>query len=146
MKKLLRLKWFSALPLLGAIFSKLALAHHSTTMFDPSQIVTIKGVVKEVQWTNPHVAMFIAGSVKPGDEPAVWLMEMTSPGNLTRISNWTHNSVKAGDKVEVGFFPLRNGKKGGALKKLTLLDTGKVYTTDIRAQENANLEETQANN
>jgi hypothetical protein len=129
--------------IIGLCGSHDVFAHHSTTMFDPSQIVTIKGVIKEVQWTNPHVAIFITGSINPGDEPAVWLMEMTSPGNLTRISNWTHSSVKAGDKVEVGFFPLRSGKKGGALKKLTLLDTGKVYTTDIRAQENANLDETQ---
>jgi hypothetical protein len=47
-----------------------------------------------------------------------------------------------GDKVVVAFSPLRNGKKGGALKRMTLED-GRVLTTDIRAQESANLEETQ---
>ncbi len=119
-----------------------AQAHHSTTMFDHSQSVTITGVIKEVQWTNPHVAIFISGSIKD-EEPNVWLMEMTSPGNLTRVSNWTRNSAKVGDKVVVAFSPLRNGKKGGALKKMTL-EGGRVLTTDIRAQESANLEETQS--
>jgi hypothetical protein len=41
----------------------------------------------------------------------------------------------------VDFNPLRNGNKGGALKKITLVDTGKFYTADIRSQESANLEE-----
>ncbi len=116
-------------------------AHHSTTMFDHAQSVTITGVIKEVQWTNPHVAIFISGAIKD-EEPTVWLMEMTSPGNLTRVSNWTRNSAKVGDKVVVAFSPLRNGKKGGALKKMTL-ESGRVLTTDIRAQEAANLEEGQ---
>ncbi len=117
------------------------LAHHSTTMFDKDKIITITGVVKEVQWTNPHVAIFINGTFKEGDTPTLWLMEMTSPGNLVRAGGWNRNVVKAGDKVVVDFNPLRNGNKGGALKKITLVDTGKFYTADIRSQESANLEE-----
>ncbi len=117
------------------------LAHHSTTMFDKDKIITITGVVKEVQWTNPHVAIFINGTFKEGDTPTLWLMEMTSPGNLVRAGGWNRNVVKAGDKVVVDFNPLRNGNKGGALKKITLVDTGKYYTADIRSQESANLEE-----
>jgi hypothetical protein len=118
-----------------------ALAHHSTTMFDREKVYTITGSVQEVQWTNPHVAIFILGTIKEGDSPTLWLMEMTSPGNLVRAGGWTRNVVKAGDKVVVDFSPLRNGTKGGALKKITLVDTGKFYTADIRAQESANLEE-----
>jgi hypothetical protein len=94
-----------------------------------------------VQWTNPHVAIFINGTFKEGDTPTLWLMEMTSPGNLVRAGGWNRNVVKAGDKVVVDFNPLRNGNKGGALKKITLVDTGKFYTADIRSQESANLEE-----
>ena len=123
------------------IFSMQASAHHSTTMFDREKVLTISGAVKEVQWTNPHVAIFVFGTINDGDTPALWLMEMTSPGNLVRAGGWSRNSVKAGDKVVVDFSPLRNGAKGGALKKITLVDTGKFYTADIRAQESANLEE-----
>jgi hypothetical protein len=43
--------------------------------------------------------------------------------------------------VTVDLSPLRDGKKGGALKKITLMETGKFLTADIRAQERANLEE-----
>jgi hypothetical protein len=116
-------------------------AHHSTTMFDHSSVVSIVGVVKEVHWTNPHVAIYIEGTLKDGGEPTLWLMEMTSPGNLVRAGGWTRTAVKPGDKVTVDFSPLRDGKKGGALKKITMVDTGKFLTADIRAQEQANLEE-----
>jgi hypothetical protein len=124
-----------------ALVSIQALAHHSTTMFDREKVLTITGSVKEVQWTNPHVAIFIYGTVQDGDTPSLWLMEMTSPGNLVRAGGWSRNAVKVGDKVVVDFSPLRSGGKGGALKKITLVDTGKFYTADIRAQESANLEE-----
>jgi hypothetical protein len=118
-----------------------AWAHHSTTMFDHAAQITITGEVKEVQWTNPHVAIFIYGVVKEGELPALWLMEMTSPGNLVRAGGWTRNSFKKGDKVVVNFSPLRNGEKGGALKKITMIETGKFLTADIRAQERPNLQE-----
>ena len=31
------------------------LGHHSFAMFDVSRRVTVTGVVKEIQWANPHV-------------------------------------------------------------------------------------------
>src|SRR6195256_4902623 len=118
-----------------------AAAHHSTTMFDHSKTLTLKGVVIELRWTNPHVTLLVNGTVKDGDQPSEWLLEMTSPGNLTRAGGWSRSAVKPGDKVTVDFAPLRDGKKGGALKKIMLLESGKFYTADIRAQERANLEE-----
>lgn len=129
---------------IGLVVSQSVLAHHSTTMFDHSQSVTITGTVKEVQWTNPHTAIFVFGTIKEGDEPTMWLMEMTSPGNLVRAGGWTRTAVKPGEKVTVNFSPLRDGRKGGALKKITMLDSGKFLTADIRAQERANLEESPA--
>ncbi|MGZ3275851.1 MAG: DUF6152 family protein, partial [Caulobacteraceae bacterium] len=32
-----------------------ASAHHSFAMFDNARKIDVKGTVKEVQWTNPHV-------------------------------------------------------------------------------------------
>jgi hypothetical protein len=128
---------------LGGLVSTMhaALAHHSTTMFDHTKVVSITGTVREVHWTNPHVAIFVYGTLAAGGEPTLWLMEMTSPGNLVRAGGWTRTAVKPGDKVTVDFSPLRDGKKGGALKKITLSDTGRFYTADLRAQERPNLEE-----
>jgi len=132
------ISWCAFLGLAVAAYS--AAAHHSTTMFDHAKSVRIAGVVKEVHWTNPHVAIFVFGTAKDGEEPTMWLMEMTSPGNLVRAGGWTRTAVKPGDKVTVDFSPLRDGKRGGALKKITLIATGQFYTADIRAQERANLE------
>jgi hypothetical protein len=116
-------------------------AHHSTTMFDHSKTMTIKGTVVELRWTNPHVSLLVNGTSKDGEEPVLWLMEMTSPGNLTRAGGWTRNALKPGDRVEVQMSPLRDGTKhGGALKKLTMVDTGQTFTADLRAQEMPGLE------
>ena len=101
-------------------------AHHATTMFDKTKTYNLTGVVTEVQWTNPHVAIYANGTLKSGEEPAVWIMELTSPGNLVRLG-WSKNSFKTGDKVVIEFNHLRNGSKGGYPTKLTLVDTGKSY-------------------
>jgi hypothetical protein len=130
----------AAICLLAAGISSVA-AHHSTTMFDHSKTVTIKGAVVELRWVNPHVTVTVNGSLNEGDAPADWLMEMTSPGNLVRAGGWRRDAVKPGEKVEVVFSPLRDAdKKGGALKKITVLATGEVLTANIREQEKPGLE------
>src|SRR5262249_4455783 len=106
-------------------------AHHSTTMFDPAIAMTISGEVVELRWVKPHVSLSVNGVVKERaeDGPAVWVMEMTSPGNLVRAGGWRRDAVKPGEKVEVVFSPLRDSAgKGGALKKLTVVATGEVFT------------------
>jgi hypothetical protein len=116
-------------------------AHHSSTMFDHSKSVTIKGTIVELRWVNPHVTITINGTVNADEAPADWLMEMTSPGNLVRAGGWRRDAVKPGDQVEIVFSPLRDpDKKGGALKKLTVLSTGEVFTANIREQEKPGLE------
>jgi hypothetical protein len=110
-----------------------ALAHHSFAMFDFSRTVTLKGVVKELQWTNPHVIVWVETTPGPGRTPEVWSAELTSPGNLTR-NGWTKRTLKPGDKVEVDVSPLRDGGHGGGFRRVVLVDTGQVLTSDLRAQ------------
>jgi len=40
--------------------------------------------------------------------------------NLMTLGGWKHNTLKAGDKVDLIYYPLRNGKPGGMLKTITL--------------------------
>ncbi len=128
----------AALLLAAGIYS--AAAHHSTTMFDHSRTLTLKGVVIELRWTNPHVTLLVKGTLE-GEEPSEWLLEMTSPGNLVRAGGWSRNAVKAGDEVVVEMSPLRDAEKhGGALKKVTLVATGQSFTANLRAQEMPGLE------
>ena len=116
-------------------------AHHSTTMFDHSKTLTIRGTAVELRWVNPHVSLLVKGIVEGNNEEEEWLMEMTSPGNLVRAGGWTRNAVKAGDRVVVDFSPLRDASsRGGALKKITLADTGQTFTANLRAQEMPGLE------
>jgi hypothetical protein len=106
-----------------------ALAHHSFAMFDPAKVVTLQGRVKEFRWVNPHVSLFVdvAG---PGGDAGLWSVELTSPGNLTRLG-WSRQSLKAGDRVAVEVNPLRDGQHGGGFRKATLLDNGQVLQANL---------------
>jgi hypothetical protein len=78
-------------------------AHHAATMFDYSNVVILKGTVLELQWTNPHAALLVNGTVNDGGQPADWALEMSSPGNLVRAGGWTQTALKPGDRVTVEF-------------------------------------------
>jgi hypothetical protein len=105
-------------------------------MFDKSKIMVLNGTVVELRWTNPHVHLVLNGTVKAGEPPAVWLIETTSPANLQRTGGWGRTALKPGDRVRVEFAPLRDDDaRGGRLGKVTLVDTGQVFTTDYRALE-----------
>jgi hypothetical protein len=118
-----------------------AAAHHSASMYDHSRTLTMTGTVVELRWVNPHVSLSLNGTLKEGEEPALWVMEMTSPGNLVRAGGWRRDAVKPGEKVVVDFSPLRDAdRRGGALKKLTVASSGEVFTADLRAQEKGDAE------
>ena len=115
-----------------------AAAHHSFAMFDFTKVVTISGSVKEFQWTNPHVILWVDAEASAAEPAAAWSLEMTSPGNLTR-GGWDRHALNAGDKVSVDLNPLRNGSHGGALINVRNLTTGKSFTTNLRDVENPGL-------
>jgi hypothetical protein len=110
-------------------------AHHSASMYDETKITTINGTVRELRWVNPHVSLLIYGTVKEGEAPTDWLLETTSPGRLLRLG-WTRTSVKAGDRVLIEIHPLREGtQQGGSIQKITSVETGKSFGTNIRERD-----------
>jgi hypothetical protein len=109
-------------------------AHHSVAMFDGSKTITLKGTVKEFQWVNPHVLIWVNAEADNGGPAQLWAVELSSPGVLTR-NGWTKRSLKFGDKVSVDVAPLRDGKPGGLFRKVTLADTGQVLTYRLQPQE-----------
>jgi uncharacterized protein DUF6152 len=115
-----------------------AFAHHSFAVYDRSKTLTLKGTVKIFQWTNPHSVVWVLVQPEGGGEPQEWSFETTSPGVLTR-DGWTRNSIKAGDRVSVEFYPLRDGSHGGGLNSVTLLDTGQKLTASFAASEKPGL-------
>lgn len=115
-------------------------AHHSSTMFDREKLIALEGTVKELHWANPHVAIFIENAaVRSGAPDGLWVIELTSPGNLVR-SGWTRTLIEPGAKVTVEVHQLRDGTKRGLLRKITLASTGQSFTYNIRGQERPNAE------
>src|SRR5262245_64689818 len=93
--------------LLG-VAASVAWAHHSFAMFDQTRQVTVIGKVTEVQWTNPHVWVFLEGA-PAGGKNARWGVEFTSKVHLVR-RNYSPDMVKVGDQVEFTLNPYRDGK------------------------------------
>ena len=79
-----------------------AVAHHSFAMFDFDKTISCPATVKEFRWTNPHVTLLIDAAPNSGDAPETWSLELTSPGNLTRLG-WSHSSFKPGDRIDIQF-------------------------------------------
>jgi hypothetical protein len=111
---------FLLVAVFATLLARVSLAHHSTAEFDYTKQVTIKGVVKELQWTNPH--SFIQLMVdSAGGQQVQWSVEIGSP-SLNINTGWRKNSVKAGDVVTMELAPARNGKPYGTLRVLTFAD------------------------
>ena len=106
--------------IVAACFTTVAAAHHSTAEFDYTKQVTIKGTVKEVQWTNPHSYIQLIADGDGGDK-IQWSVEIGSP-SLNINMGWRKNSVKVGDVVTMSLSPARNGKPYGTLRVLTFAD------------------------
>jgi hypothetical protein len=118
-----------ALLLAMLVIAAPVLAHHSFAMFDQKKEVTLKGVVTEFQWTNPHAFIHIEVPNESGGKDN-WQVELNSPNNLTR-QGWRSTSVKVGDQVTLVLNPLRDGTKGGLFVSVTL-PNGKVLGDPTR--------------
>jgi hypothetical protein len=101
-----------------------ALAHHSPIVFDRTKQVTLDGVVTEFRWGNPHswIHIDIAGA---DGTVANWSIEMDPASHLAR-QGWRSSTLKAGDKISVVVYPLRNDEKGGQYISVTLPDGKKL--------------------
>src|SRR5438874_2900091 len=76
-----------------------ASAHHGNSAYDEQARVSIKGVVTEFVWTNPHSQIYLDVKDKNGSV-VHWGIETNSPGILTR-AGWTRRSLKPGDEVTI---------------------------------------------
>ena len=87
------------------------LAHHGTQVrYDSSRPVEIKGVVKTIEWQNPHAgfALVVEDRDDQGHAVTTWAFELAGATNLLR-RRWTKNSLRVGDAVSVKAFVARDG-------------------------------------
>ena len=115
------------IPLLLIAAASPALAHHSFAMFDATKSQSKMGVIKEVQWTNPHVWVRLA--VQEDGKEVVYNYEAAAVAVLKRVG-WQRDSVNVGDKVTVGGHPYKDGRTGGSIDHLVLQDGQKLGTGD----------------
>lgn len=100
---------------LGA--SSSAFAHHSAAMFDSAKVITLDGVIKEFQWTNPHTWVQIVVRDASGKD-VEWSIESGAPNGMQR-QGWKRTSLVPGDKVTLAINPLKDGRAGGFLVNAT---------------------------
>lgn len=99
-------------------------AHHSAAMFDMQKAVTIEGVIKEFQFTNPHTWLLVVVTGKDG-KVTTWGFENESPGQLMR-EGIRRSDLPPGTRVKVTADPLKSGDPGGHWTVIERLDNGKV--------------------
>lgn len=113
LKTFIAAAFVSALALCAAV----ATAHHSAAQFDFAQRVTIEGVVKEFNVTNPHTwATVEITDDKRGTRVAEY--EGHSASHFYR-AGYTRDLVKPGDKIAILIAPRRDGEDGGFIQAFT---------------------------
>jgi hypothetical protein len=91
-----------------AVTAATAIAHHSATMFDDKKTVTVQGVVKEFQYTNPHSWLLVDVTGKDG-KVTTWGFEAEGPTTLQR-AGIRPSDFKAGTKLTITGNPMKNGQ------------------------------------
>lgn len=116
------------------------LAHHGAQVrYDASKPVEIKGIVKTIEWQNPHAGFTLvvedrSGKVTARHRPnqrmprcdqghavTTWEFELAGTTNLLR-RNWTKNSLRVGDAVSVKAFVARDGSPFANAIDITIND------------------------
>jgi hypothetical protein len=96
-------------------------AHHAfAAEFDANKPVRFEGTVTKMQWTNPHVWIYVDVK-KPDGKIENWAFEAGTPNVLFR-RGFTKNSLATGTKVIVDGYQSKDGSKRANGRDITLAD------------------------
>jgi hypothetical protein len=102
-----------------------AAAHHSfPAQYDAEKAVTLTGKVTHVEWTNPHIFIYIDVPDAATGEVVNWALEMGGPNSLLRLG-WKRDSLKPDDLVTVEGSLARDGSKLANARTILMVATGK---------------------
>jgi hypothetical protein len=103
------------------------LAHHGNAEFNTEKTVSVKGVVTEWFWANPHCFLKFDEQTETG-EVRHWVVETSNPPDMIN-NGWNKYSLKPGDQVTVTMHQVKDTKKPiGRVVKVAFAD-GKVLGT-----------------
>ena len=116
----------------GISFSLPLFAHHGNAALDATKKVTMKAVVTDWRWQNPH--SILKFDVKDDSGNVVnWSAEINNPADMVE-RGWTARSIKIGDQITITVNPVKNGKPVGRIVQVVLPD-GKILNTQYLNQQ-----------
>ena len=99
-------------------------AHHSfSAEFDATKPFKMTGTVTKVEWTNPHVWVYLNVKDKATGQVTNWGFEMGPPHGLQR-RGWRRETLKIGESVTVQGSMAKNGTKRMNASSVTMTSTG----------------------
>jgi len=107
-----------------AVASAPARAHHSAAMFEEKKTVTVEGVVKEFQFTNPHSWLLVDVKDKNG-KVTTWGFEAEGPSTLQR-AGIRPSEFPVGTKLTITGRPMKDGRPA-AIWEYAVRADGKRY-------------------
>ena len=111
-----------------SLFAAPLAAHHSfAAEFDGKKPVKVTGVVKKVEWTNPHIWFYVEGKDEVTGRVGVWGFSGGAPGLLSR-RGIPRDAMKPGDTVKVDGFMAKDGSLNASGGKVTFANGREVFT------------------
>lgn len=113
-----------------------AQAHHSfPAQYDVEKPITLTGEVTEVQWTNPHIFIYIDVEDEATGDVVNWALEMGGPNALLRLG-WKRDSLVPGNVITVEGSLARDGSPLANATSITMTATGqKMLAGSSRGSE-----------
>ena len=105
---------------IGFALSGPAMPHHSHTMFDHSQLVSVTGQVTKYSFRNPHVFLYVDVEEDNGETVEYWI-EMSNIPNMIRRGVGS-KTFQPGDVVTVNMYPLKGERPGGNYATIVAAD------------------------
>ena len=112
-------------------------AHHSfPAQYDVDMPITLTGKVTRVEWTNPHIFIYIDVPSEETGEVVNWALELGGPNALLRLG-WKRDSLKTDDLITVEGSLARDGSPLANATSIVMVETGqKMLAGSSRGQSN----------
>ena len=111
------------IPLLSLVAFPAAAHHSFPAQYDVDKPVTLTGSVTRVEWTNPHIFIYIDVADEDSGDVVNWALEMGGPNALLRLG-WKRDSLEPGDVITVEGSLARDGSNLANAESIVLAETG----------------------